>query len=116
MEISKTIDETFSVLVIDGDVDLSTSPILRAEIMSSVQKKRPSVAINLAAVAYMDSSGLATLVEALQITRRHGGALALFGLSDRVQRIFELARLHQVFKIHLDELSAVAWIQESNPG
>lgn len=101
--------ESGSLLILDvhGDVDLSTSPSLRTEILQRVGPTCPSLLVNLTRVTYMDSSGLATLVEALQVTRRHGGRLGLFGLSERIQRIFQLAHLGTVFDIHDDETTAV---------
>jgi anti-sigma B factor antagonist len=47
----------------------------------------------------MDSSGIATLVEALQLTRKHSGRLILAGLSERVREIFEIAHLESVFEL-----------------
>lgn len=82
-----------------GDIDLSASPILRQE-LRKVQGNRPQrLVINLAAVPYMDSSGVATLVEAMQMARKNNTALVLCALQDRVRSIFEIARLDTVFKI-----------------
>ena len=47
----------------------------------------------------MDSSGVATFVEAMQLARRQGSKLILCGLQDRVRGIFEIARLDMVFTI-----------------
>lgn len=96
------------VLDVRGDVDLSSSPKLRDAILEAVGPRSPSLAVNLAGVTYMDSSGLATLVEAFQTTRTHGGHLVLFGLTDRIRRIFELAHLDHVFRILADEQAALA--------
>ncbi len=82
-----------------GEIDLGRSPSLRTWI-SQVQKDRPvRLIFDLHAVPYMDSSGVATLVEAMQVARRYRGALVLCGLHERVRSIFEIARLDMVFKI-----------------
>lgn len=82
-----------------GDVDLTGSPILRAELRKAAAEPGKKLVVDLAAVPYMDSSGVATLVEALQLARKSGKALVVSGLSARVQSIFAIAKLEMVFKI-----------------
>ena len=82
-----------------GDIDLSRAPAFRTELARCLEKATGAVFIDLNEVPYMDSSGVATLVEALQMTNRSGAKLALFGMQERVRSIFEIARLDTVFKI-----------------
>ena len=82
-----------------GDVDMSRSPVLR-EALRGVQAQRPGkIIIDLEHVDYMDSSGLATLVEAMRTAKGHATKLVLCGLNDKVRAIFEIARLHHFFTI-----------------
>lgn len=82
-----------------GDVDLTASPLLRQE-LKKVQGSRPGrIIVDLAQVGYMDSSGLATLVEAMQQARRTGARIVLCALTSRVRSIIEIARLDSVFVI-----------------
>ena len=82
-----------------GEVDLSCAKMLR-ERLAEVQKDQPNrLIINLSEVPYMDSSGVATLVEAMQVSRRTGTKLVLCALQDKVRSIFEIARLDMVFSI-----------------
>ncbi len=96
------------VIAPQGDVDLSRSPALRSAIREAQASKPARLVIDLAGVDYMDSSGVATLVEALQIARRGGTRLALCGLKDRVRSIFEIARLDSVFAIRATREAALA--------
>ncbi len=83
-----------------GDIDLSRSPDLRtklAEIQSNDATSR--IVVDLEDVPYMDSSGVATLVEALQVAHRNEGEIVLKNLHHRVRSIFEIARLDTLFKI-----------------
>jgi len=82
-----------------GDIDLSQSSILRESIATANGRRRPKLVVDLSEVPYMDSSGVATLVEAMQVARRQGTRLILCGLQKRVQSIFEIARLNDVFVI-----------------
>jgi anti-sigma B factor antagonist len=61
--------------------------------------------VDLTGVQYMDSSGVAVLVEALQSQTRKGNKLVLCCLQPKVKGIFEIARLNMVFKI-VDDVEA----------
>lgn len=91
-----------------GDIDLSRAPSLRQQI-SEVQKGNPGrLVIDLSDVPYMDSSGVATLVEAMQVARRRNQKLVLCCPQEKVKAIFEIARLDMVFKIVNSRDEAVA--------
>jgi anti-sigma B factor antagonist len=85
-----------------GNVDLASSPDLRTALREAIDRKPDKTIIELSGVAYMDSSGVATLVEALQLARRGGGQLVLCSLSERVHSIFQIARLDSIFTIVAD--------------
>src|SRR5437667_12476306 len=86
----------WTVVTVKGEIDLYSSPRLREAVLAAVSRKRPSVVVDLSGVSYMDSSGIATLVEALQLTRKSSGRLVIAGLTARVREVFELARLESV--------------------
>lgn len=89
-----------AVLVIpSGEIDLTSSPVLRQE-LKRLQAEKPSlVLIDLGEVPYMDSAGVATLVEAMQFARKTSTRLVLFALQEKVRSIFEISRLDTVFTI-----------------
>ncbi len=82
-----------------GEVDLSSSPSLRRALQSALLEGNCDVHINLSEVPYMDSSGVATLVEALQICKRQQRNLILVHPSSRVASIFKISKLDTVFTI-----------------
>ncbi len=82
-----------------GDVDMSRSPVLR-QTLHDVQARKPQrMVVDLANVDYMDSSGLATLVEAMRSAKKADTKMVLCGMNDKVRAIFEIARLHHFFTI-----------------
>jgi anti-sigma B factor antagonist len=94
------------VITPSGDIDLNGSPVLRAELKKhSVKGSR--LVVDLAGVPYMDSSGLATLVEAMQAARKNGSTLVLCALTDRVRSIFGIAKLDSVFTIVANRADAL---------
>ena len=85
----------------EGDIDLASSPSLRAQLRDIVDGADDAIVVDLEAVPYMDSSGVATLVELLQSCRQKGVDLTLCQLGDRVLSVFQIARLDGVFKIRI---------------
>jgi len=83
---------------ISGEVDLSNSTEIRKTILSAL-KTTHSVTVDLSAVEYIDSSGIAAMVEGLQFAHSHSKNFTLRNPSKQVRSIMELARLDQVFHI-----------------
>jgi len=95
-------------VALTGEVDLSSSPTLRHELLRLAGQKPGRLVVDLADVPYMDSSGVATLVEAFQQQRKNGGRMVLCGLQPKVRSIFEIARLDMVFDIVDDKQAALS--------
>jgi anti-sigma B factor antagonist len=98
-----------TILDITGDIDLAHSPAMRKALLLEIkEKKTPKVFLNLEKVRYIDSSGIASLVEGLKASRDQGSRLILFGLSKTVREVMELSRLQKIFEIHESEAQALA--------
>jgi anti-sigma B factor antagonist len=82
-----------------SDVDLSRSPDLRLALREAQEKRPQRLIVDLELVGYMDSSGLATLVEAMRTAKSTGSPLILACMNQKVRAIFEIARLDQFFTI-----------------
>ncbi len=88
-----------TVVTFEGDVDLESSPEARKVLLACIGEKRPLL-VDLSAVSYIDSSGIASLVECLQGARKAGLDLGLVAVSAAARRVLELARLEKVFTLH----------------
>ena len=98
-----------TILDITGDIDLAHSPAMRKALLQEIkEKKTPKVFLNLEKVRYIDSSGIASLVEGLKASRDQGSRLILYGLSKTVREVMELSRLQKIFEIHESEAQALA--------
>lgn len=99
MEIqSEQIDDALILRPI-GDIDLGRAPALRVRLREAVQERPGRLIVDLDQVPYMDSSGLATLVEAMRSTQQAGSKLILCAMQHRVRSLMEIARLDLVFTI-----------------
>ncbi len=87
------------LLAVEGQVDMHTSPELRARLRESLERKASPIVVDLTKVGFIDSSGLATLIEALQAVGKYGGRLRLCGLAPAVKNLFKLSNLISIFDI-----------------
>ena len=95
-----------AVVDVIGHIDLGTSPALRKTMLESL-KNGNCLAANLAEVKYIDSSGIASLLEVLKEARNKGKKFVLFGLTAGVREVLQLTRLTGVFEIYENEEAAL---------
>lgn len=106
--------EGVQVLALSGRFDVSTAVPVRDWIEEAIIKEPPLLVINLEEVAFMDSTGLSTLVHGRKQSREHGGDLHLCSLQQSVRIIFELTRLAQYFEIFISEEAAIEAFSEKD--
>jgi anti-sigma B factor antagonist len=99
LHVDRETTEGATILRPVGDIDLSRAPSLRTHLADALRSSPPRLIIDLGQVPYIDSSGVATFVEALQVAQKSGSQLVLCALQERVQAVFEIARLDMVFTI-----------------
>jgi anti-sigma B factor antagonist len=108
MQIRTDEKQGISVFRMNGDIDINTSPEVKRSFDDAIKHKKEKVVINLKDVSYVDSSGLATLVEILKNLRSYGGKMKLTNLSAKVRGLFEITKLDKLFDIVGEEDEAVA--------
>lgn len=96
-----------TVVALSGEIDMEEAPKVRRVLLDSMKQKR-DILVDLSQVTYIDSSGIASLIEGLQAARKQKNDLALVSVSQRARRVLELARLDKVFTIHADLATALA--------
>ena len=106
LEFSTRIAQDTVVVDVAGQIDLGTSPALRKTLLESLNGTK-RLAINLTGVKYIDSSGIASLLEVLKDARKSGKRLILFGLTSSVLQVLQLTHLTGVFEIKESEAQAL---------
>jgi anti-sigma B factor antagonist len=99
MQHSLRVEQDALVIAFEGDVDLEHSPKAREVLLNGVEQGR-SVFVDMSGVTYIDSSGVASLVEAFQRAKGQGSSFALVAVNPAALRVLQLARLDKVFVIH----------------
>lgn len=109
MKISARRVDKATILDVSGNIDMSNSPEVRKALLREIREKGVSrVALNLTGVAYIDSSGVASLVEGLKAARDAGMRFMLFGLNESAREVLKISRLLKLFEIYDDEAQAIA--------
>lgn len=93
---------------VTGDIDLQSSPELRKALLDAArQGASPRLVVNLQGVKYIDSSGVAALVEGLKSSMAQGGKFVLYALGPAVKEMLKLTQLISVFQVAENEADAV---------
>ena len=107
MDINVKRDGARSIIYVSGDIDLYTSPQLRDTVLDLLGNRgQDRVIVNLKDVHYIDSSGIASLVEGLQEAKKRQARFVLVGLNEAPRHVLELTRLLNVFEVAPSEEEA----------
>ena len=110
MSIDLKLDKTGDAVTVSvtGDIDMSSSTKMRDALAPLFQNNNKVVVVDLSGVSYIDSSGIATLVEGLQWSHNSKNKFRLAALTPGVKDVFEIARLLTVFEVFETKEQALA--------
>ncbi|MBF8269892.1 MAG: anti-sigma factor antagonist [Gammaproteobacteria bacterium] len=100
-------DNNYTIVELDGEVDLSCSPEARKQILDCLSKAQ-NLLVDLSRVTYIDSSGVASLVEGYQTAKKKALKFGLVSVSTAAMNVLQLARLDKVFPIHASVAERIA--------
>jgi anti-sigma B factor antagonist len=108
VKISARRHDKTTIFDLSGDIDFANSPVVRDSVLREIRESRtPRVVVNLSQVRYMDSSGVASLVEGLKASRDLGSRFILVGLTTSTREVLQLSRLIKVFEVYDNEEQAM---------
>ena len=112
MRLKESSDGGFDVFTLEGEIDLHYAPALRSLLQSKIKSRCGALILDLSRVTFIDSSGLAAIVEYFRDAADHTGVLCLTGLNETLRTIFEIVRLDTVVPIFRTREDAVAALCE----
>jgi anti-sigma B factor antagonist len=107
MNIDVRHEESATFIIPNGEIDMAKAPVLRQTFITVTEAKKSPIVVNFEKVGYIDSAGIATLVECLRFVREYDGDLRLCGASEMVFDVFEIANLDSVFEFYGSEAEAL---------
>lgn len=109
MNIATRREGNATILELSGDITLYNTPEVRKAILTLLKDQHvPQLLVDMRAVRYIDSSGVASLVEGLKASRDLDSRFALYGLTKTTREVLELTRLVRVFEVYDTEEQALA--------
>jgi len=108
VQIDVTKEGDVVVVTVEGDLDSSSAPDLRARFEELIEQRENQYVIDLTGVPFMDSSGIAALVNLFKRVRIGAGDVKLCGFQEEIEKVFKLTRLDRVFDIFDTRAEAVA--------
>jgi anti-sigma B factor antagonist len=87
------------ICFVEGEININNSPELRKAFDGLITKGEKKVIVDFSAVSYIDSSGLATLIEMFQRLKQKGGKLRFTNMDQKIRNVFEITKLHKLFEI-----------------
>ena len=107
MQIQERKENDVVVLAVDGDIDLNSSPEMRKKFEELIVNNSVKIVVNFQNVNYIDSSGLATVIEMLQRLKKTQGELRLSNMSEKIKNLFEITKIDKLFKMYSSEAEAL---------
>ena len=90
-----------SIVRLRGRLNIDSSPALRDRLLAMLRAQAPeAVIVDFSDVSYIDSSGIATLIEGLKIARKRQTRLCLQGLQDRLLHLFQVTGIETLFEVN----------------
>jgi anti-sigma B factor antagonist len=120
MRLKEATDRGVAIFTLEGEIDLHYAPALRALFQAKAKVRTPALAVDLTSVPYIDSTGLAAIIEYFRDACGFSGVFCLAGLNDQLKSIFKIVRLDKaipMFETAKDAVDAITQgsIQPASP-
>jgi anti-sigma B factor antagonist len=114
MRLKESLEEGIALLSLEGEIDLHYAPVLRALLQGKARERCPALIVDLARVSFVDSAGLAAIIEYFRDSGEYGGLICLTGLNENLHAVFEIVRLDQVLPIFVSSAEAIAALKNGS--
>ena len=101
------------VFTLEGDIDFHFAPVLRTMLQAKLNEHCPALVLDFSGVQFIDSRGIATVIEYLRDCAAFGGKFALAALNPEVKPIIDIVRLETVMPIYATVSDAVAELKSA---
>ncbi|CAI9393907.1 STAS domain-containing protein [Microbacterium sp. T2.11-28] len=98
MNITLTTHDDYAVVAVEGRLTATGAPRLRQSVDDAVAAGRPRVVVDMAAVEFIDSSGIGALIGGLKSARLAEGDLRIAAVPETVRRVLKLTNLDRVLR------------------
>jgi anti-sigma B factor antagonist len=108
MKLHESRDRDVAIFHLEDEIDLHYAPTLRALFQAKADQRCPALVVDLSGVPFIDSTGIAVLLEYLRDATEFGGRFCLAAPTDHVRHVFEITRVDEALPVFADVAKAVA--------
>jgi anti-sigma B factor antagonist len=112
MRLISDTQERIRILALGSEIDLHFAPVFRALLEQQTEIPAEALVLDLSEVTYIDSSGIAVIIEHLRSATRRANTFCIGGMSDAVQQVFEIINLRKAMPIFATREAALAALEE----
>jgi anti-sigma B factor antagonist len=98
----------YELLAVEGELDVATAPRMIAALNDAFAELSLPLVVDLSSVDFMDSTGLALLMNAHRRVKRRGHGFAIVCPGGPISRVFEIADMVESLHVFPDRASAEA--------
>jgi anti-sigma B factor antagonist len=106
LEVKRTRSDGYELLAVEGEIDIVTAPRMIAALNEALADMESPLVVDLSNVVFMDSTGLALLMNARRRAVRNGQGFAIACPSGPISRLFEIADMVESLHVRPDRESA----------
>src|SRR4030095_14141286 len=99
MRLKERHEDGVTIFALSGAIDLHYVPTLCSLVQSKLNERCPALIVDLSAVDFIDSTGLATLIEYHRDAAAHGGIFSLAAINPNLKAIFDVVQFDKVLAI-----------------
>lgn len=107
MALNETKDNGVTILAVDGNLDGDGTQTLEDRVIALLEDGETKLLFDFSGLDYINSSGLRVLVLAYQRLRKASGTVAICGIKDYIQEVFEVSGYDKIFPLHPDREAAL---------
>jgi anti-sigma B factor antagonist len=100
-------------LKLAGELNFDTAPKLRRQLTRKVKKQERDIVVDLSDLSFMDTCGLATLIETRQRAGEYGGRVIMVGVSEMIREVMQITRVEELFTLVDDPDEAEDILQDA---
>ena len=112
MRLKERVEDDVHVFALEGEIDFHFSPVLRTMLQAKLKEHCPPLVLDFSGVEYIDSRGIAAIIEYLRDSATYGGKFCLAALNPEVKHIIDVVRLELVMPIFDTVADAVAGMKK----
>lgn len=112
MRLLSDTQERVRILALGGEIDLHFAPVFRTLFAQQTEVPTEALVLDLSEVTFIDSSGIAVIIEHLRSATRRAKRFCIGGMSDAVQQIFEIIHLEKAMPVFATREAALEALEQ----